>query len=245
MPAFISKLVAEFFGTFWLTFGGCGSAVLAALFIAQEGATPINLGIGLVGVSLAFGLTVLTMAYAIGHVSGCHLNPAVSVGLCVAGRFGAASLVPYIISQVLGALAGTGVLYLIASGKAGFAIDATKAGAFATNGFGEFSPGGFNMMACLVTEIVLTAFFLFIILGATDDRAPVGFAPIPIGLGLTLIHLIGIPVTNLSVNPARSTGPALFVGGTPLNQLWLFWAAPVAGAVIGAIAYSLISSRSK
>ncbi|MBY0588835.1 aquaporin Z [bacterium] len=241
----MNKLVAEFFGTFWLTFGGCGSAVLAALFVANEGATPINLGIGLVGVSFAFGLTVLTMAYAIGHISGCHLNPAVSVGLCVAGRFGAGSLFPYVVAQVLGAIAGTGVLYLIASGKADFAIDATKAGAFATNGFAEFSPGGFSMIACLVAEIVLTAFFLFIILGATDDRAPSGFAPIPIGLGLTLIHLIGIPVTNLSVNPARSTGPALLVGGTPLNQLWLFWAAPIVGAIIGALAYTLISSRSK
>jgi aquaporin Z len=237
------KLLAEFFGSFWLTFGGCGSAVLAAMFIANSGATPINLGIGHVGVALAFGLTVLTMAYAIGHISGCHLNPAVSIGLCVGGRFKANELLPYIFAQVLGAVAGAGVLFLIASGKPGFSIDPTKAGEFATNGFGKFSPGGYSLVACLVAEVVLTAFFLFIILGATDRRAPAGFAPIAIGLGLTLILLIGIPVTNLSVNPARSTGPALFVGGAALQQLWLFWAAPIAGAVLGALAFSAITGR--
>lgn len=237
-----SKCLAEFFGTFWLVFGGCGSAVLAAAVFITEGSSPINIGIGLVGVSLAFGLTVLTMAFAIGHISGCHLNPAVSIGLLVGGRFKAADLIPYIIAQVAGAAAGAGVLFRIASGKAGFAIDPTKAGAFATNGFDAFSPGGFNLVACLIAEVVLTAFFLLIILGATDRRAPSGFAPIAIGLGLTLIHLIGIPVTNLSVNPARSTGPALFVGGAPLQQLWLFWVAPIVGAVIGAVAYRLIAS---
>ncbi|MBY0588927.1 aquaporin Z [bacterium] len=244
MGSLVSKMIAEFLGTFWLTFGGCGSAVLAAMFVATEGSTPINLGIGLVGVSLAFGLTVLTMAFAIGHISGCHLNPAVSIGLCVGGRFHAGMIVPYVIAQVAGAIAGAAVLHVIASGKAGFAIDATKAGAFATNGFAEFSPGGYGMTACLIAEVVLTAFFLLIILGSTDRRAPAGFAPVAIGLGLTLIHLIGIPITNLSVNPARSTGPALFVGGTPLAQLWLFWAAPIAGAIVGAIAYYLISSGS-
>jgi aquaporin Z len=182
-------------------------------------------------------LTVLTMAYAIGHISGCHLNPAVSLGLAVGGRFKASELLPYIIAQTVGAIAGAGVLYVIASGKSGFAIDNTQAGAFATNGFAELSPGGYSMVACLIAEVVLTAFFLIIILGATDKRAPAGFAPLAIGFGLTLIHLIGIPVTNLSVNPARSTGPALFVGGTPLMQLWLFWLAPLVGAVIGALIY--------
>jgi aquaporin Z len=236
-----SRAAAEFVGTFWLVFGGCGSAVLAAMHIVPEANTPINIGIGFVGVSFAFGLTVLTMAYAIGHISGCHLNPAVTVGLCVGGRFKSSEVLPYIIAQVGGGIAGAGVLYLIASGKTGFAIDNTKAGAFATNGYGDFSPGGYSLLACLVAEIVLTAFFLLIILGATDKLAPSGFAPIPIGLGLTLIHLIGIPVTNLSVNPARSTGPALFVGGTPLTQLWLFWVAPIAGAAIGAVVYGLIS----
>jgi aquaporin Z len=181
------------------------------------------------------------MAYAIGHISGCHLNPAVSIGLCVGGRFSAAELLPYILSQVAGAAGGAGLLYLIASGKPGFVADASKAGTFATNGFDAFSPGHYNLPACLVAEVVLTAFFLLIILGATDRRAPAGFAPLAIGLGLTLIHLIGIPVTNLSVNPARSTGPALFVGGTPLSQLWLFWVAPIAGAVLGALAYRVMA----
>jgi len=234
-----NKLFAEFFGTFWLVFGGCGSAVLAAKFIATQGETPINLGIGLVGVSLAFGLTVLTMAYAIGHVSGCHLNPAVSVGLCVGGRFGAGELIPYIIAQVLGGIAGSGVLYLIASGQEGFSL----AGGFASNGFGEHSPGHYSLQACLVAETVLTFFFLLIILGATDRRAPQGFAPIAIGFGLTLIHLIGIPVTNLSVNPARSTGPALFVGGWALQQLWLFWVAPIVGAALAGAVYPLIAGK--
>jgi aquaporin Z len=240
-----TKSLAEFFGTFWLVFGGCGSAVLAAKVIATEPNGPINMGIGFVGVALAFGLTVLTMAYAIGHISGCHLNPAVSVGLLVGGRFKSAELVPYIVAQVAGALSGSGVLYMIASGKEGFIIDNTAAGAFATNGFGAFSPEGYSLAACAIAEVVLTAFFLIIILGATDDRAPAGLAPIAIGLGLTLIHLIGIPVTNLSVNPARSTGPALFVGGTPLMQLWLFWVAPIAGAVLGATVYRVIAKEPK
>lgn len=232
-----NKLLAEFFGTFWLVFGGCGSAVLAAKFIATEGTTPINLGIGLVGVALAFGLTVLTMAYAIGHISGCHLNPAVSVGLCVGGRFKGSELLPYIIVQVVGAVAAAAVLKIIASGQAGF----TTAAGFAANGYGEHSPGHYAMMACFVAEVVLTFFFLMIILGATDKRAPHGFAPIPIGLGLTLIHLIGIPVTNLSVNPARSTGPALFVGGWAVGQLWLFWLAPIIGAAAAGVVYPLIA----
>jgi aquaporin Z len=239
----LKKLLAEFIGTFWLTFGGCGSAVLAAMFVAQHGATPINLGIGLVGVSLAFGLTVMTMAYAIGHISGCHLNPAVSVGLFVGGRFHVSNLVPYIIAQTAGAIAGAIVLWLIATGKDGFSIDATKAGAFATNGYGDYSPGGYSMLACLITEVVLTFFFLIIILGSTDKRAPGGFAPIPIGLGLTLIHLIGIPVTNLSVNPARSVGPAVITMGTPLMQLWLFIAAPIAGAILAGIVYRIIGQE--
>ncbi|MGL4422821.1 MAG: aquaporin Z [Gemmataceae bacterium] len=236
------KLAAEFFGTFWLVFGGCGSAVLAAMFITKQGDTPINLGIAFVGVSLAFGLTVLTMAYAIGHISGCHLNPAVSVGLAVAGRFKFSELVPYIIFQVIGAIAGAGVLFVIASGKEGWSVG-TGAGAFATNGFDKLSPGGFSMVACFLAEVVLTFFFLMIILGATDGRAPAGFAPIPIGLGLTLIHLIGIPVTNLSVNPARSVGPAVFVGGETLPQLWLFWAAPILGAVLAGIIYPAIAGK--
>ncbi|MBX7247398.1 MAG: aquaporin Z [Candidatus Sumerlaeaceae bacterium] len=234
-----NALLAEFFGTFWLTFGGCGSAVLAAKFLATEGATPINLGIGLAGVSLAFGLTVLTMAFAIGHISGCHLNPAVSVGLVVGGRFKASQLPGYIISQVLGAVAGSAVLYVIACGNSGFSL----AGGFASNGYGTHSPGGYTMVAGLVAEVVLTFFFLLIILGATDSRAPQGFAPIAIGLGLTLIHLIGIPVTNLSVNPARSTGPALFVGGWALQQLWLFWLAPIVGAILAGIIYPLMAGR--
>jgi aquaporin Z len=236
-----NKLIAEFFGTFWLTFGGCGSAVLAAKFLATEGATPINLGIGLVGVSLAFGLTVLTMAYAIGHISGCHLNPAVSLGLFVGGRFKGAELPGYVIAQVLGGIAGAAVLYLIASGQQGFSL----AGGLASNGYGEHSPGGYSLVAGLVAEVVLTFFFLLIILGATDIRAPQGFAPIAIGLGLTLIHLIGIPVTNLSVNPARSTGPAVFVGGWALQQLWLFWLAPLIGAALAGIVYPLMAGNPK
>ena len=234
-----NKLFTEFFGTFWLTFGGCGSAVLAAKFITTEGVTPLNLGIGLVGVALAFGLTVLTMAYAIGHISGCHLNPAVSLGLCVGGRFKAAELPGYIIAQVLGAAAGAGVLYVIASGQAGFSLE----GGFASNGFGDHSPGKYSMVSCLVAEVVLTFFFLLIILGATDSRAPKGFAPIAIGFGLTLIHLIGIPVTNLSVNPARSTGPAIFVGGWALQQLWLFWLAPLVGAALAGVVYPLMAGK--
>jgi len=213
------------FGTFWLVFGGCGSAVLAAAFP--------NVGIGLLGVSLAFGLTVLTMSYAIGHVSGCHLNPAVTAGLVVGKRFPASELPAYVIAQVLGGIAGAGILYLIASGKADF----TLSGGFAANGFGAHSPGGYSLMSCLTAEVVLTFMFLMIILGATDKRAPAGFAPLAIGLGLTLIHLIGIPVTNLSVNPARSTGPAVFVGAWAVEQLWLFWLAPLAGAVLAGIMY--------
>jgi aquaporin Z len=236
-----NKLLAEFFGTFWLVFGGCGSAVLAAKFIAMEGATPINLGIGFVGVSLAFGLTVMTMAYAIGHISGCHLNPAVSLGLFVGGRFKGSELPGYVIAQVLGGIGGAGVLYLIASGQPGFSL----AGGFASNGFGEHSPGGYSMQAAFVAEVVLTFFFLLIILGATDSRAPAGFAPIAIGLGLTLIHLIGIPVTNLSVNPARSTGPAIFVGGWAVQQLWLFWLAPLIGAALAGVAYPLMAGKPK
>lgn len=234
-----NKLVAEFFGTFWLVFGGCGSAVLAAKFLATEGVTPINLGIGLVGVSLAFGLTVLTMAYAIGHISGCHLNPAVSVGLCVGGRFPKAELLPYIMAQVLGGAAGAAILWVIASGQAGF----STAGGFASNGYGAHSPGQYSALAAFVAEVVLTFFFLLIILGATDKRAPQGFAPIAIGLGLTLIHLIGIPVTNLSVNPARSTGPALFVSGWALQQLWLFWVAPIIGAAFAGVVYPLFAGK--
>jgi aquaporin Z len=235
-----NKLIAEFFGTFWLVFGGCGSAVLAAMFLTT-GDNPVQLGIGFVGVSLAFGLTVMTMAYAIGHISGCHLNPAVTVGLVVAGRHPKSEMIPYFVAQVIGGIAGAAVLYLIASGKEGF----STAGGFASNGFGEHSPGGYSMVAALVAEIVLTFFFLLIILGATDKRAPAGFAPIAIGLGLTLIHLIGIPVTNLSVNPARSTGPAIFVGGWAIAQLWLFWVAPIIGAVLAGIVYPLISGGKK
>ena len=221
------RSIAEFIGTFWLVFGGCGSAVLAAAFP--------GLGIGFAGVALAFGLTVLTMAFAIGHISGCHLNPAVSVGLVVGKRFPASDLLAYVIAQVLGGLAGAGVLYIIASGKEGFSL----AGGFASNGYGIHSPGGYSLPACLTAEVVLTFMFLMIILGATDRRAPQGFAPIAIGLGLTLIHLIGIPVTNLSVNPARSTGPAVFVGGWALEQLWLFWVAPIVGAALAGIFYAL------
>lgn len=222
---------AEFFGTFWLVLGGCGSAVLAAAFP--------DVGIGLLGVSFAFGLTVLTMAYAIGHISGCHLNPAVSIGLAAAGRFPAGQLVPYILAQVAGGLVAGGVLYLIASGKTGFDV----AAGFASNGFGAHSPGGYSLVAALVCEVVMTMMFLLIILGSTDKRAPQGFAPIAIGLGLTLIHLISIPVTNTSVNPARSTGVALFVGGWAIHQLWLFWVAPIAGAVLGATVYKFVGSE--
>jgi aquaporin Z len=233
-----NKLLAEFFGTAWLVFGGCGSAVLAAKYITTD-ATPFNLGIGFVGVALAFGLTVLTMAYAIGHISGCHLNPAVSVGLFVGGRFKGSELLPYIVAQVLGGAAGAGVLYLIASGKADF----STAGGFASNGYGEHSPDKYSLTAAFVSEAVLTFFFLLIILGSTDKRAPQGFAPIAIGFGLTLIHLIGIPVTNLSVNPARSTGPALFVGGWAIQQLWLFWIAPIVGAAVAGVAYPLMAGK--
>jgi aquaporin Z len=227
---------AEFFGTFWLVFGGCGSAVLAAKFL-DAGNANVNLGIGLVGVSLAFGLTVLTMAYAIGHISGCHLNPAVTLGLVTGGRFKASELAPYWIAQVLGGAAGAGVLYAIASGQQAFSLS----GGFAANGYGEHSPGGYSLLSALLAEFVLTFVFLMIILGSTDGRAPKGFAPIPIGLGLTLIHLIGIPVTNLSVNPARSTGPALFVGGWALQQLWLFWVAPLAGAALAGVVYRYLA----
>ncbi|WP_423828243.1 aquaporin Z [Solimicrobium silvestre] len=224
---------AEFFGTFWLVLGGCGSAVLAAGFP--------GLGIGFVGVSLAFGLTVLTMAYAIGHISGCHLNPAVSIGLWVGGRFPAKQVIPYIIAQVLGGLVAGGVLYLIASGKAGFSV----AGGFASNGFGEHSPGKYSMEAAFLCEVVMTMMFLLIIMGATDKRAPAGFAPLPIGLGLTLIHLISIPVTNTSVNPARSTAVALYVGDWAVSQLWMFWVAPIMGAILGAVIYRFIASEEK
>jgi aquaporin Z len=222
---------AEFVGTFWLVLGGCGSAVLAAAFP--------GVGIGLLGVSLAFGLTVLTMAYAIGHISGCHLNPAVSIGLWAGGRFPANKLLPYIVAQVLGAIAAGGVLYLIASGKAGFSL----AGGMASNGYGEHSPGGYSLTAALVTEVVMTMMFLIVILGATDRRAPAGFAPLPIGLALTLIHLISIPVTNTSVNPARSTGVGVYVGDWAVSQLWLFWLAPIAGALLGALVYRLIAQE--
>ena len=225
------RMAAEFIGTFWLVFGGCGSAVLAAAFP--------NVGIGLLGVSLAFGLTVLTMAFAIGHISGCHLNPAVSVGLAVAKRFPGRELLSYVVAQTAGGLLGAAVLYVIASGKSGFDL----AGGFASNGYGIHSPGGYSLIACLVAEVVLTLMFLLIILGSTDRRAPQGFAPIAIGLGLTLIHLIGIPVTNLSVNPARSTGPAVFVGGWALEQLWLFWLAPIVGAAIAGVVYPAIAGE--
>ncbi len=224
----MNKYGAECLGTFWLVLGGCGSAVLAAAFP--------NVGIGLLGVALAFGLTVLTMAYAIGHISGCHLNPAVSVGLWAGGRFPANELLPYIVAQVVGAVGAGGVLHIIASGKAGFKVSA----GFASNGYGTHSPGGYSLTAALVTELVMTAMFLLIILGATDKRAPQGFAPLAIGLGLTLIHLISIPVTNTSVNPARSTGVAVFVGGWAIAQLWLFWVAPLAGALLGATTYRFV-----
>lgn len=226
------KLIAEFIGTFWLVLGGCGSAVLACGFP--------EFGIGFLGVALAFGLTVLTMAFAIGHISGCHLNPAVSVGLCVAGRFDKKELLPYIISQILGGMLGAFILYTIASGKDGFV-----AGGFAANGFGEHSPGGYNLTAVIVSEIAMTFMFLMIILGATDDRAPKGFAPIAIGLGLTLIHLISIPVSNTSVNPARSTSQVLFADPWALSQLWVFWVAPIAGALLAGIVYSAFFKKSE
>jgi aquaporin Z len=224
------KLGAEFIGTFWLVLGGCGSAVLAAAFP--------DVGIGLLGVSLAFGLTVLTMAFAIGHISGCHLNPAVSIGLMVGGRFSSGELLPYIVAQVLGGIAGAAVLFVIASGQAGF-----ETAGFASNGFGEHSPGGYSLTSALVTEVVMTFMFLIIILGATDARAPAGLAPVAIGLGLTLIHLISIPVTNTSVNPARSTGVALFEGGWAISQLWLFWIAPIVGAALAGLVYNWLGSE--
>jgi aquaporin Z len=226
----MKKYLAELVGTFWLVLGGCGSAVLAAAFP--------EVGIGLTGVSLAFGLTVLTMAYAIGHISGCHLNPAVSFGLWAGGRFSAKDLVPYVVAQVLGAVVAAGVLYFIASGKAGFA-----AGGFASNGFGELSPGGYSMGAVLLCEVVMTAVFLFVIMGATDERAPAGFAPLAIGLCLTLIHLVSIPVSNTSVNPARSTGVALFAQTGALGQLWLFWVAPIVGGILGAVIYKTLAAK--
>ena len=225
----LKKLSAEMIGTAWLVLGGCGAAVLAAAFP--------NVGIGLHGVSLAFGLTVLTMAYSIGSVSGCHLNPAVTIGLAAAGKHPKSEIIPYIIAQIIGGIIGAGILFIIASGKPGFDVVASG---FAANGFGEHSPGGYSMMSALVTEIVATAFFLFIILSSTDKKAPVGFAPIAIGLALTLIHLVTIPVTNTSVNPARSLGPALFVGGWAIEQVWLFFVAPIVGAILGAIMYKQI-----
>lgn len=225
------RALAEFIGTFWLVFGGCGSAVLAAAFP--------ELGIGFLGVALAFGLTVLTMAYAIGHISGCHLNPAVSVGLAAGGRFPASELVPYIVAQLLGGIAAAAILYVIASGAAGFSL----AGGFAANGYGDHSPGGYSLVACLVAEIVLTFMFLIVILGSTDKRAPAGFAPIAIGLALTLVHLIGIPVTNTSVNPARSTSQAIFAGSWALGQLWLFWVAPIVGALLAGVVYRMLASQ--
>ena len=227
----MKKAAAEFLGTFWLVLGGCGSAVLAAAFP--------NVGIGLLGVSFAFGLTVLTMAFAIGHISGCHLNPAVTIGLAVAKRFPFSGAAVYIAAQVAGAVAGAGVLLLIASGKTGFDVS----GGFASNGYAEHSPGMYSMNACFIAEFVLTFMFLMIILGATEKRAPAGFGPIAIGLGLTLIHLIGIPVTNLSVNPARSTGPAIFVGGWAIQQLWLFWIAPILGAALAGVVYPWLASE--
>jgi aquaporin Z len=225
------KVAAEFIGTFWLVFGGCGSAVIAAAFP--------GLGIGFVGVALAFGLTLLTMAYAIGHISGCHLNPAVSVGLAVAKRFPVSDLLPYIVAQVAGAILASSVLFVIASGRPGFDLSS----GFASNGYDAHSPGGYSLLACLVAEVVLTFMFLVIILGSTDRRAPQGFAPIPIGHVLTLIHLISIPITNTSVNPARSTGPAIFVGGWAVQQLWLFWVAPIVGAAIAGIAYTVLAAE--
>lgn len=230
-----NRLAAEFIGTFWLVLGGCGSAVLAAAF--PPAPTQANLGIGFVGVALAFGLTVLTMAYAIGHVSGCHLNPAVTVGLAAGNRFPSGEVLPYTVAQVAGALAGAAVLWVVASGKAGF----SAAAGFASNGFGEHSPGGYGLLAAFTCEVVMTMMFLFVIMGSTDRRAPAGFAPLAIGLALTLIHLVSIPVTNTSVNPARSTGPALFAGDWALSQLWLFWLAPLVGGTLGGIAYRAVA----
>lgn len=227
----MKKLIAEFIGTFWLVLGGCGSAVLAAAFP--------DLGIGFAGVALAFGLTVLTIAYSLGHISGAHLNPAVSIGLWAGGRFSGKELVPYIVAQVLGAVAAAGILYIIATGNG------SEAGSFASNGYGDLSPGKYSLTAALVTEVVMTAMFLLIILGATDDRAPKGFAGIAIGLGLTLIHLISIPVTNTSVNPARSTSQAIFAGNAALGQLWLFWVAPIAGAIIAGVIYKGVFAEKK
>ncbi|MFM5576517.1 aquaporin Z [Aeromonas sp. 602200] len=229
----MKPVAAEFLGTFWLVLGGCGSAVLAAAFP--------HVGIGLLGVSLAFGLTVLTMAFAIGHISGCHLNPAVTVGLWAGGRFPASGVLPYIVAQVLGGIAAAAVLYVIASGQAGFDLSA----GFASNGYGEHSPGSYSLTAALVCEVVMTGFFLFVIMGATDSRAPAVLAPVAIGLCLTLIHLVSIPVTNTSVNPARSTGVALFVGDWAVSQLWLFWVAPIVGAILGALAYRLVATEQK
>lgn len=225
------KYLAEFLGTLWLVLGGCGSAVLSAAFP--------EVGIGLLGVALAFGLTVLTMVYAIGHISGCHLNPAVTIGLWAGGRIKASEVLPYIISQVLGGIAGAGILYLIASGQMGFDIS----GGLASNGYGEHSPGGYSLLSGFVSEVVMTFFFLFVILGATDERAPAGLAGVAIGLTLTLIHLISIPVTNTSVNPARSTGPAVFVGGWALSQLWMFWVAPIIGGILGGVVYKIFSVK--
>ena len=235
------KLIAEFIGTFWLVFGGCGSAVFAGAVLSSDNTFP--LGVGYVGVSLAFGLTVLTMAYAVGHISGGHFNPAVSFGLWAGGRFPSSELLPYIIAQVLGAIIAAGLLYLIAIGQPGFEL--TGSNPLATNGFGEHSPGGYNLLSCLITEVVLTFIFLFIILGATDRLAPAGFAPIAIGMALTLIHLISIPITNTSVNPARSLGPALFAGGALLSQVWLFWVAPILGGVLAGFAYSSLMAKPK
>ncbi len=229
----MKKAAAEFMGTFWLVFGGCGSAVLAAAFP--------ELGIGFAGVALAFGLTVLTMAYAVGHISGGHFNPAVTIGMATARRIPASDALEYIIAQVLGAIAGAGVLYLIASGKAGFSL----ANGFASNGYAEHSPGGYSLVACFIAEVALTFFFLMIILGATDSRAPQGFAPIAIGFALTLVHLVSIPVTNASVNPARSTGPALFVGGWAINQLWLFWVGPLIGAILAGFIYPIFFGEAR
>jgi len=230
----VKRFFAEIVGTFWLVFAGCGSAVIAAVYSTGD-SVPFNLGLGFLGVSFAFGLTVLTMAYAIGHISGCHLNPAVTLGLVAGGRFKAIDAIPYIIAQVIGGIAAAFTLYAIASGKEGFEL-----GGFATNGYDALSPGKYDMISCFIAEAVLTCFFLFIIMGATDRRAPAGFAPIAIGLGLTLIHMVGIPITNLSVNPARSTGPAIVVGATALAQLWLFWSAPILGGIVGGLSYRLL-----
>jgi aquaporin Z len=243
----VKRCIAEFIGTFWLVLGGCGSAVFAAVYATEIGTgtpkTTFSLGIAFAGVSLAFGLTVLTMAYAIGHISGCHLNPAVSFGLWAGKRFPASELLPYIAAQVVGAIVGGGIIYLVATGKAGFEL--TGSNPLATNGFGAHSPGGYSLVSCLVTEVVMTFMFLMIILGATDARAPQGFAPIAIGLGLTLIHLISIPITNTSVNPARSTGVAIFAGAELFSQVWLFWVAPILGAVIAGFFYNAVFSESK